>query len=152
MTPEQRDQMIRGMVDNLATRLRDNPNDADGWLRLGRAYKVLGEQDKSIEALESGTKAAPGRVDVLMAYADALMSASGDEDAPPASAVAALRNVLALQPDNPQALWFLGLDAARTANTSEASQLWGRLLAQLKPGTPEHAEVQSRLDSLRQGG
>ena len=82
MTPEQREQMIRGMVDNLATRLRDNPNDADGWLRLGRAYKVLGEQDKSIEALASGAKAAPGRVDVLMAYADALMSANG-QDAPP---------------------------------------------------------------------
>ena len=71
---------------------------------------------------------------------------------PPASAIAVLRDVLALQPDNPQALWFLGLDAARTANTGEASQLWGKLLTQLQPGTPEHAEVQSRLDSLRQGG
>ena len=77
MTPEQRQEMIRGMVDNLATKLRENPNDADGWLRLGRAYKVLGEQDKSVEALASGAKAAPGRVDVLMAYADALMVANG---------------------------------------------------------------------------
>jgi cytochrome c-type biogenesis protein CcmH len=152
MTPEQRQGMIRGMVDNLATKLRENPNDADGWLRLGRAYKVLGEQDKSVEALASGAKAAPGRVDVLMAYADALMVANGEEDAPPASAIAVLRDVLALQPDNPQALWFLGLDAARTANTGEASQLWGKLLTQLQPGTPEHAEVQSRLESLRQGG
>ena len=141
MTPEQRQGMIRGMVDNLATKLRENPNDADGWLRLGRAYKVLGEQDKSVEALASGAKAAPGRVDVLMAYADALMVANGEEDAPPASAIAVLRDVLALQPDNPQALWFLGLDAARTANTAEASQLWGKLLTQLQPGTPEHAEV-----------
>jgi cytochrome c-type biogenesis protein CcmH len=80
------------------------------------------------------------------------MVANGQEDAPPASAIAVLRDVLALQPDNPQALWFLGLDAARTANTGEASQLWGKLLTQLQPGTPEHAEVQSRLDSLRQGG
>lgn len=152
MTPEQREGMIRSMVDNLATRLRDNPNDADGWLRLGRAYKVLGEQDKSVEALASGAKAAPGRVDVLMAYADALMVASGEEDAPPPSAVAVLREVLALQPDNPQALWFLGLDAVRTANKGEASQLWGKLLTQLQPGSPEHAEVQSRLNSLAQGG
>jgi cytochrome c-type biogenesis protein CcmH len=152
MTPEQREGMIRSMVDGLATRLRDNPNDADGWLRLGRAYKVLGEQDKSVEALASGAKAAPGRVDVLMAYADALMVAGGEEDAPPASAIAVLREVLALQPDNPQALWFLGLDAARTANKGEASQLWGKLLTQLQPGSPEHAEVQSRLNSLAQGG
>jgi cytochrome c-type biogenesis protein CcmH len=152
MTPEQREGMIRSMVDNLATRLRDNPNDADGWLRLGRAYKVLGEQDKSVEALASGAKAAPGRVDVLMAYADALMVAGGEQDAPPPAAIAVLREVLALQPDNPQALWFLGLDAARTANKGEASQLWGKLLTQLQPGSPEHAEVQSRLNSLAQGG
>jgi cytochrome c-type biogenesis protein CcmH len=152
MTPEQREGMIRGMVEKLSTRLSENPNDADGWLRLGRAYKVLGEEDKSVEALASGAKAAPDRVDVLMAYADALMVANGQEDAPPASAIAVLRDVLALQPDNQQALWFLGLDAARTANTAEASQLWGKLLTQLQPGTPEHAEVQSRLDSLRQGG
>ena len=118
--------MIRGMVDNLATSLRENPNDADGWLRLGRAYKVLGEQDKSVEALASGAKAAPGRVDVLMAYADALMVASGEEDAPPASAIAVLRDVLALQPDNPQALWFLGLDAARTANTGRSLPALGQ--------------------------
>src|SRR5690349_1416421 len=35
MAPEQRNQMIRGMVDNLAVKLRDNPGDADGWMRLG---------------------------------------------------------------------------------------------------------------------
>lgn len=152
MTPEQREGMIRSMVDGLATRLRDNPDDADGWLRLGRAYKVLGEQDKAVEALASGAKAAPGRVDVLMAYADALMVAGGEEDAPPPAAVAVLREVLAIQPDNPQALWFLGLDAARTANKGEASQLWGKLLTQLQPGSPEHEEVQSRLNGLAQGG
>ncbi|UEM03523.1 c-type cytochrome biogenesis protein CcmI [Skermanella rosea] len=152
MTAEQRDAMIRSMVDGLASRLKDNPNDADGWLRLGRAYRVLGERDKATEALASGVKAAPGRVDLLTAYADALIASGGDQDAPPAPAVAVLRDVLKIQPDNPQALYFVGLDAARAANTAEASQLWGRLLTQLQPGSPEHAEVQSLLDRLKQGG
>ncbi|WP_158047689.1 c-type cytochrome biogenesis protein CcmI [Skermanella pratensis] len=152
MTPEQRDTMIRSMVDGLASRLNDNPDDADGWLRLGRAYRVLGERDKATEALASGVKAAPGRVDLLTAYADALIASGGDQDAPPAPAVAVLRDVLKIQPDNPQALYFVGLDAARAANTAEASQLWGRLLTQLPPGSPEHAEVQSLLERLKQGG
>ena len=37
MSPEQRAQMIAGMIDKLAAQLRQQPNDLDGWLRLGRA-------------------------------------------------------------------------------------------------------------------
>ena len=43
--------MIRGMVDGLAARLADDPNDLDGWLRLARSYVVLGETDKATDAL-----------------------------------------------------------------------------------------------------
>ena len=51
MTPEQRLQMIKGMVAGLAAKLNANPNDADGWRRLGRAYDVLGEADKAKDAM-----------------------------------------------------------------------------------------------------
>ena len=51
MTEQQRSQMIRGMVDRLASRLHENGTDLDGWLRLLRAYKVLGEHDKAKEAV-----------------------------------------------------------------------------------------------------
>lgn len=46
MAPEARDQMIRGMVERLAARLHEDGSDVDGWLRLLRAYMVLGERDK----------------------------------------------------------------------------------------------------------
>jgi cytochrome c-type biogenesis protein CcmH len=47
MSPEQRQSMVRGMVDRLATRLEQNPNDEEGWARLAHAYDVLGETDKA---------------------------------------------------------------------------------------------------------
>ena len=47
MTVGDRNSMIRGMVDRLATRLKDNGDDVEGWLRLVRAYMVLGERDKA---------------------------------------------------------------------------------------------------------
>lgn len=59
MSPEQRQQMIRGMVERLATRLKDNPDDRQGWLRLARAYDVLGETAKAADArarAEAATK------------------------------------------------------------------------------------------------
>jgi cytochrome c-type biogenesis protein CcmH len=39
--------MVRGMVARLAERLAADGSDIDGWLRLVRAYVVLGEQDKA---------------------------------------------------------------------------------------------------------
>jgi cytochrome c-type biogenesis protein CcmH len=58
------------MVDQLATRLEAEPADADGWLRLARAYLVLGESGKAGEALAAAEKqiaalpeAAPQRAD-----------------------------------------------------------------------------------------
>lgn len=50
MSAEDRAAFIRSMVDRLAARLEENPNDPAGWQRLIRAYEVLGETDKAEEA------------------------------------------------------------------------------------------------------
>ncbi|MSO91838.1 MAG: c-type cytochrome biogenesis protein CcmI [Rhodospirillales bacterium] len=50
MPEAERAAMIRGMVERLAQRLKDNPDDREGWLRLARAYDVLGEREKAKEA------------------------------------------------------------------------------------------------------
>lgn len=60
LAPEQRDEMIRGMVDRLAERLKTDGSDVDGWLRLVRAYMVLGEPDKARTALADARKAVGG--------------------------------------------------------------------------------------------
>ncbi len=52
LSAEDREAFIRSMVDRLASRLRDEPNDADGWKRLLRAYRVLGETEKAARVEE----------------------------------------------------------------------------------------------------
>jgi cytochrome c-type biogenesis protein CcmH len=47
MSPEERQAMIRGMVERLAARLEQQPDDKEGWARLAHAYDVLGETDKA---------------------------------------------------------------------------------------------------------
>ncbi|MGP0091582.1 MAG: c-type cytochrome biogenesis protein CcmI [Xanthobacteraceae bacterium] len=47
----QRQEMIRGMVERLAQRLKQDGSDGDGWLRLVRAYMVLGEPDRARAAV-----------------------------------------------------------------------------------------------------
>jgi len=54
MPPEARQAMIDGMVSRLEARLRDNPNDLDGWLKLIRSHRVMGQADKAARALADG--------------------------------------------------------------------------------------------------
>lgn len=55
--PSQQDQMVQGMVDRLATRLRQNPRDAQGWMMLMRSRMVLNDPPGATAALRSGLAA-----------------------------------------------------------------------------------------------
>ncbi len=62
---------IQAMVDGLAARLKANPDDPEGWVRLVRAYGVLGETDRQGAALAEARRRYAGRADVLAALAGA---------------------------------------------------------------------------------
>lgn len=60
MTTEDRSAFIRSMVERLADRLKDNPDDLPGWIRLAQAYVVLGQKDDARQAfLKAQALAAP---------------------------------------------------------------------------------------------
>lgn len=71
LTPEQRDAMVRGMVERLEARLAQEGGDIEGWLRLMRAWTVLGQQDKAKTAAGqarthfASDSGALGRIDAL---------------------------------------------------------------------------------------
>lgn len=52
MSADERQKMILSMVKRLADRLEENPNDRQGWLRLSKAYNVLGDTEKAGQALQ----------------------------------------------------------------------------------------------------
>lgn len=60
MAPEDRDAMIRGMVDGLEEKLRANPRDAEGWVRLMRARMVLGDRTAAATALRNARSGLAG--------------------------------------------------------------------------------------------
>jgi len=57
MSESDRSAMIRGMVERLATRMKQNGDDVEGWLRLVRAYMVMGDRDKAKSALSDARQA-----------------------------------------------------------------------------------------------
>jgi cytochrome c-type biogenesis protein CcmH len=60
LPPSQQSEMVKGMVERLAGRLKSNPKDATGWMRLMRARMVLGDTDAAADALRSGLAAFKG--------------------------------------------------------------------------------------------
>lgn len=65
MAEGDRNAMVRGMVDRLATRLKQNGDDVDGWLRLVRAYLVMGDRDKAVGASADARQAVAGNAERL---------------------------------------------------------------------------------------
>jgi len=151
MSPEDRQQMIRGMVEGLAARLKTKPDDVEGWLRLARAYGVLGEPARARDALAEAAKQAPERVDVLTAYAEALYTPEKATDKPPTDYIAVMRRILALEPTNAQAMWFVANDAAQSGDRKSAAALFRKLLDRLPPNAPLRPQVQRQLEAV-QGG
>ena len=59
MSEADRGEMIRGMVASLDARLKEDPNNFEGWMRLVRSYAMLKEMDRAQAALRDGLKAFP---------------------------------------------------------------------------------------------
>lgn len=65
MSPGQREAMVRGMVAGLAERLKQDGSDVDGWLRLLRAYMVLGDREQARASAAEARRALEGNADGL---------------------------------------------------------------------------------------
>jgi cytochrome c-type biogenesis protein CcmH len=72
MNETDRGAMIRGMVERLASRLKQNGDDVEGWLRLVRAYMVMGDRDKARSALADARQAVANDAERLRQLNDGL--------------------------------------------------------------------------------
>jgi cytochrome c-type biogenesis protein CcmH len=57
LSPEDRATMVRGMVERLAERLKQDGSDLEGWLRLVRAYTVMGDRERALSAIADARRA-----------------------------------------------------------------------------------------------
>jgi cytochrome c-type biogenesis protein CcmH len=148
MPAEDRLTMIRGMVGRLADKMKDDPNNAEGWLRLGRSYGVLNEPAKSGDAYAKAAALKPKDLVVLTAYADAIAKAATPGAPMPKLLADVSERILALQPVHGRALWFSGIAKVEAGDKTGARERWTRLLAILDPKGAQHAQVMERIKAL----
>ena len=137
---------INKMVTRLAEKMQNNPDDAQGWLMLGRSYTAMEEFPKAVEALANAYRLLGDKPEVMLLYADALAYVNDKNlTGKPAELVF---KALALEPDNMNALWLGGMAKAQQGDTVEAAKLWKKLESLLPAGSDSQKEVQDLLSKL----
>jgi len=146
MTPEERQEMIRGMVDRLAARLEENPGDLAGWLRLGRAQAVLGDSDKSADAYGRAVALAPDNVRVVTLYTMAVLRLRNSDDPLDPQLVELFKRLHALEPRHPLSLYYLGRYAFERGRETEGKAYWRKLLPLIADRPEFAARIRERLE------
>lgn len=139
---------IEDMVGKLADKLKQNPDDANGWLMLARSYKVLGRFAEAAEAYSHASAVVDKEAVLLADYAEMLAQANnGSLQGKPDELIA---RALKLDPNEPQALLLAGASASDRRDFSAAAEYWSRLQAQLEPGSEEAASLEDAIAKARE--
>lgn len=151
MSPADRQQAIRSMVEGLAGRLQDNPQDRAGWLRLANAWKVLGENGKAADAYGRADTLGPVDARILADWAETHVRQLAPGAAPSLEAVVVLERLEKAEPRNALALFYLGAAAYAAGNRPAAVQRWRTLLALLPADAPIRPMLEQRLREAEGG-
>ncbi len=116
---------MEAMVAQLAQRLAQDPDNAEGWAMLGRSYMAMSRYAEAADAFGRLYELVGEQPAVLVRYADAMaMSNGGSLAGKPRQLV---ERALALQPDNTQGLWMAGTAARQAADHQLALDYFRRL-------------------------
>ncbi|MBC8241617.1 MAG: tetratricopeptide repeat protein [Alphaproteobacteria bacterium] len=149
MSTNERQKFILSMVQRLADRLKDEPDDYDGWMRLAKAYGVLKRLNEAADAYGRAAALRPDDPIPLNAQAQALIEGAPSKQQLPQGTLAVLQALEKLQPDNPRALWFLGMADATEGRNSAAIARWQRLYDKLPGTSKERENIKAAIGRLR---
>jgi cytochrome c-type biogenesis protein CcmH len=145
VTPEQQ---INAMVDRLAERLRAQPDDVEGWKKLGRSYTVLGRHAEALEAYTQASELRPADAALLadLALATAAANQRNFEGEPSRL----IERALKLDPRQPKALAIAGAVAFDRKDYRAAVRHWEQL-AQVEPAdSPIAPQIRQSIAQARQ--
>ncbi|RVU36514.1 c-type cytochrome biogenesis protein CcmI [Hwanghaeella grinnelliae] len=146
MSDEDRQAMIEGMVGGLAARLEENPNDLEGWMRLARSYNVLDRPQDALAALEKAGEAFPEETSVMLLRGRLIRSMTGVPTTEESQAL--MDNVLAVDPNNVEALWFKAIGALEKGDRDTAAEHFDKAVSALPEGSQDRAALERQRDEL----
>jgi cytochrome c-type biogenesis protein CcmH len=138
MSPEQ----VVAMVDKLAARMKEHPEDPTGWRLLARAYAALGRFPDAIAAFKEAAERGPADATLFADWADALAMHNQSLQGEPSQLIA---RALAIDPRQPKALSLAATAALERKDYGVAIDEWRKLKAQFPAGSDEAKEIDSMI-------
>ena len=115
------------VLENLTTRLKDQPNDVEGWIMLGRTYAIMQRFHEAKAAYEKVIALVPDDAELISDYADIVaMTNNGSLMGKPLELI---DKALRLDPKNPKALALAGTAEFEQKKFAQAAKYWEQLLA-----------------------
>jgi cytochrome c-type biogenesis protein CcmH len=134
-------------VERLAARLKENPEDTEGWVMLARSYKLFGRFEDATQAYAQAVTREPRDAQLLADYADVLAMAQGRRlQGEPEKLIA---RALEVDPRNLKALALAGSAAFEKKDFAEAVAQWERMLPLVPADSEEARGVQASVAEAR---
>ena len=142
--PADHSQNMDQAIATLADKLKKNPQDAEGWTLLGRAYEATEHFEQARDALKHATDIAPENPDITIAYAEVLALSTPDRriDGEPRRLI---ETAMKTSPDNERGLWLLGIGDYQQKKYDAAIARWNRLIAVLPKDSKTIASVKQEI-------
>lgn len=140
-------QQVEALVDRLAARMRENPEDPEGWILLGRSYGALARFTDAAQAYANAVARLPRDAGLLADYADVLAMAQGRRlQGEPERIIA---RALEADPDNLKALALAGSAAFDNKDYTNAVAYWERILPLLPTDSESARTIQGSIAEAR---
>ncbi|HSA90533.1 MAG TPA: c-type cytochrome biogenesis protein CcmI [Burkholderiales bacterium] len=140
-------QQLEVMVERLAARLRERPEDVEGWKLLGRSYSALGRFPESAEAYARAAAHDPKDAQLLADFADVLAMAQGQRLAGDPEKLIA--RALELDPQNLKALALSGTAAYARKDYAAAAAQWEKMLPLVPPDSEDARAIRANVEEAR---
>lgn len=138
---------VETMVERLAAKMRENPDDAEGWKLLGRSYTAMGKFPQAVEAFAKAAERSPRDAQLLADLADVLAVTRGRNlEGEPAKLV---ERALEIDPKNLKALALWGTLAFERKQYALAAETWARMLPLVQPGSDDARVISENVEEAR---
>jgi cytochrome c-type biogenesis protein CcmH len=142
------EEQIAANTQKLADRLKDNPNDVQGWTMLGRSYMMQERFSDAAAAYEKLTALSGNDADAWADYAEAQALANGQNLA--GKPTEALNRALKIDPKNQKALALAGSAAFQQKDYQKAMEHWQQLLKLLPAGSQELQIITEQISKAKE--
>lgn len=140
---------INAMVARLAARMQANPDDLEGWVMLGRSYKMLGRYEDAVSAYAKAEPLIEKDPELLASYAETIAMAGGQGLTGKPQAL--IDKALKLDPKHGHTLFLAGAAAMEAGNRQAAIGYWEALLPQVEAGSELDQMLRKGIEQMKQG-